>query len=362
MSSNSIFIKNLKKIGIEFFTGVPDSVLKNLTDEIPKNENHIITANEGSSIALAAGYYLSKKRLGCVYFQNSGLGNAINPLASITHKKVYSIPLLLLIGWRGYPRSNDEPQHLVKGLITKNILKLLNIKYLIMNKKTKFSQINKIISYSKKKKIPVALIFKKTFPDKIRDKKINNYKVSRSDALLEILKNIKKNTKIISSTGYNSREILKIREKNNINLGKDFYLVGGMGHTSMVALGSSIFDRKNILCLDGDGSMLMHFGNLFTAAQYSKKNFKYILLNNGAHESVGGQTTNSFKMNLKKISYGLGFKEYQIIKDLDILKKNIGKIINKKKSIFLEIKISNQNMKELPRPKNLKSIKHNFMS
>ncbi len=152
MSSNSIFIKNLKKIGIEFFTGVPDSVLKNLTDEIPKNKNHIITANEGSSIALAAGYYLSKKRLGCVYFQNSGLGNAINPLASITHKKVYSIPLLLLIGWRGYPRSNDEPQHLVKGLITKNILKLLNIKYLIMNKKTKFSQINKIISYSKKKK------------------------------------------------------------------------------------------------------------------------------------------------------------------------------------------------------------------
>ncbi len=145
-------------------------------------------------------------------------------------------------------------------------------------------------------------------------------------------------------------------------MGKDFYLVGGMGHTSMVALGSSIFDRKNILCLDGDGSMLMHFGNLFTEAQYSKKNFKYILLNNGAHEYVGGQTTNSFKMNLKKISYGLGFKEYQIIKDLDILKKNIGKIINKKKSIFLEIKISNQNMKELPRPKNLKSIKHNFMS
>ena len=282
----------LKKNQINFFTGVPDSVLKNfiyILDSNKKKMKHIIAPNEGSAIALAAGNYLATKKPGLVYMQNSGLGNAINPLISICHSKVYSIPLILIIGWRGSPKENDEPQHQLKGKITPSILKLLNIKFLVLNNFRDLKKIKNLINYSKYKKRPVAFLIKNNTlsldSNFQKDNKLKNY-LTREVVINALLNVIKKNTRIISTTGYTSRELFQIRKNKKYKNGKDFYMVGGMGHASMVTLGYSLSSKNQVICLDGDGSLIMHMGSLISTGLKSKSNFKHILLNNGSHESV----------------------------------------------------------------------------
>jgi phosphonopyruvate decarboxylase len=294
-----------KKNKIDFFTGVPDSVLKNfiyILDSNKKKVEHVVTANEGSAIALATGNYLATKKPALVYMQNSGLGNAINPLISICHSKVYSIPLILMIGWRGSPKENDEPQHQLKGKITPSILKLLNIKFLVLNNFKDFKKIKNLINYSKYKKKPVALLIKNNTLSlngnfEKNNKSKNN--LTREVVINELLDAIKKNTRIISTTGYTSRELFQIRRDKKCKNGKDFYMVGGMGHSSMVSLGYSLSSKNQVICLDGDGSLIMHMGSLISTGLKSKSNFKHILLNNGSHESVGDQKIDTFKVNFK---------------------------------------------------------------
>lgn len=358
------FFDFLKKRKISFFTGVPDSILKDLSIYIKENKlKHILATNEGSAVALAAGYFLSQNKIPAIYLQNSGLGNAINPLVSILHKKVYSIPSLLIIGWRGAPGLKDEPQHLTKGLITKKLLKLSGIRYCELNNKKNFNELSKLISYSKKNNTPVACLIKKnTFVNKNKHskaiKKVSQ-NLDRGFFIKELLKKTR-NTKIVSTTGYISRELFKLssdtQKKNN------FYVVGGMGHCSMIALGYSLFINKKVICLDGDGSMLMHLGSIFTIGQNAKKNFKYILLNNNSHESVGGQATNLNSVNLKIISKEFNFKNYYLINNKQDLKSKLNIFLANKKRSFLEVKISqfNEN-KLLGRPKNFIDIKKKFM-
>ena len=212
----------LKKNKINFFTGVPDSVLKNfiyILDSNKKKVKHIIAANEGSAVALAAGNYLATKKPTLVYMQNSGLGNAINPLISICHSKVYSIPLILMIGWRGSPKENDEPQHQLKGKITRSLLKLLNIKFTVLNNFRDFKKIKNLINYSKYKKRPVAFLIKNNTlsldGNFEKDNKSNNY-LTREVVINGLLNAIKKNARIISTTGYTSRELFQIRKKKKI--------------------------------------------------------------------------------------------------------------------------------------------------
>ena len=359
------FFDFLKRKNISFFTGVPDSILKEFSIYIKKNKiNHIATTNEGSAVALATGYHLSKNKIPAIYLQNSGFANSINPLVSVLHKKVYSIPSLLIIGWRGFPGSKDEPQHLTKGLITKNLLKLLGIKFCVLKNKNDFKDLSNLIDYSKKNKTPIACLVKKNTFNK--NKKIHKLKkekincVKRDHFIRELLGSIKKNTKIISTTGYISRELF--RKSSEIQKKNNFYVVGGMGHCSMIALGYSLFTNKKVLCLDGDGSMLMHFGSLFTIGQYSKKNFKYILLNNNSHESVGGQETYLQNINLKKIVKELKFDNYYLIRNSKELKSKLKFFLNSKKRSFLEVKMSKFNENHLlGRPKNFIEIKNNFM-
>ena len=284
------FFKFLKKKKITFFTGVPDSVLKYFINRISKLEkkNHVETFNEGSAVSLAIGYYLATKKIPCVYMQNSGLGNAINPLVSIAHPKIYSIPLLLMIGWRGSPHVNsDEPQHNVKGKITKDILKLLGIKFLTIRTKKSFPKITKLINFAQKNNKPVALLIEK---DVIKSKKKTKVKqniyngIKRELIIRELFKRIKKNTKIISTTGYTSRELFQIRKNENIRVGKDFYMVGGMGHSLMVSLGHSLNKNNEVICLDGDGALLMHLGSLRTTGIFGNKNLKHLIFNNYCHE------------------------------------------------------------------------------
>lgn len=357
-----------KKNHINFFSGVPDSVLKNLSIKIDKYsyKKHKIAVNEGSAVAMAIGYYLATKKLACVYMQNSGLGNAINPLASIAHHKVYSIPLLLLIGWRGSPSQQDEPQHMVKGKITKNLLNLLNIKYIILKKENDIKKIDKIVKVAKNKKKVVAILIENKIlkiKDKIKEKNISkSKKINRDKFIEQLLRLVKKNSKIISTTGHTSRELMKIRKECNLNNGNDFYMVGGMGHSLSVSIGMSIQSNKQIICLDGDGSLLMHLGSMFTAGFNEKLNIKHILLNNNSHESVGGQTTNAEKIDFRKLSKSLGYKNYFKISNEKNLNINLKKFLDIKKSSFLEVIIQKKLDLKLPRPKNLLAIKKKFIS
>ena len=361
---NSI-INLLSKNNSNFFTGVPDSVLKELSSFLQnkKKTNHIIATNEGAAVSLGIGHYLSTKKVPCIYMQNSGLSNALNPLISLAHEKVYSIPLILIIGWRGSPKIKDEPQHKVKGKITESILKLLNIKYTIIrsnNDLKKFDQKNKI--EKKKNTIVACLIEQGTLEKNINtNKKKDFYTLNKEIFLKTLLQSLEKNTKIISSTGYNSRELMYLREKYKIKNSNDFYMVGGMGHTSSVALGYSLFSKKKTICIDGDGSFLMHLGSIKTAGTFAGKNFKYILLNNNAHDSVGGQSTYSNDINFEKLSISLGFKNFFSIKDDKNLKRNIQSFLKSHNLSFLEVKVSNSKIKKLPRPSDLIKIKKLFM-
>ena len=358
-------INLFKKNKSTFFTGVPDSILKELSSYLQNKDkkNHILATNEGAAVSLGIGYYLSTKKIPCIYMQNSGLSNALNPLISIAHEKVYSIPLILIIGWRGSPRIKDEPQHNVKGQITENILKLLNIKYTIIRSNADLKKFDKQIKIAKKKSSIVACLIEQGTLEKTHKskKKVNFYNLDKEIFLKTLLFELKKNTKVISSTGYNSRELIYLKNKYKTIKSKNFYMVGGMGHTCSVALGYSLLSKKKIICIDGDGSFLMHLGSIKTAGTFANKNFKYILLNNNSHDSVGGQKTYINDINLKNLSKILGFKKFYSIQSNKNLKKNIQKFLFEKKLSFLEVKISNSKIKNLPRPTDLIKIKKLFM-
>ena len=358
-------INLLKKNNSNFFTGVPDSVLKELSSSL-KNKSkkkHIIATNEGAAVSLGIGHYLSTKSVPCIYMQNSGLSNALNPLISIAHKKVYSIPLILIIGWRGSPKVKDEPQHNVKGKITESILKLLNIRYTIIRTNSDLKKFDKQIKIAKKNSTIVACLIEQGTLEKNK-KIIKNkdfYKLDKELFLKTLLELLKKNTKIISSTGFNSRELMYLRNKYKIKNSSDFYMVGGMGHTASVALGYSLSSKKKVICIDGDGSLLMHLGSIKTVGTFANKNLKYILLNNNTHDSVGGQNTYSNDINFEKLSKSLGFKNFYSINSDKNLKDNIQVFLNSNNLSFLEVKVSNSRIKNLPRPTNLIKIKKLFM-
>ena len=358
-------INLLKKNNSNFFTGVPDSVLKELSSSL-KNKSkkkHIIATNEGAAVSLGIGHYLSTKSVPCIYMQNSGLSNALNPLISIAHKKVYSIPLILIIGWRGSPKVKDEPQHNVKGKITESILKLLNIRYTIIRNNSDLKKFDKQIKIAKKNSTIVACLIEQGTLEKNK-KIIKNkdfYKLDKELFLKTLLELLKKNTKIISSTGFNSRELMYLRNKYKIKNSSDFYMVGGMGHTASVALGYSLSSKKKVICIDGDGSLLMHLGSIKTVGTFANKNLKYILLNNNTHDSVGGQNTYSNDINFEKLSKSLGFKNFYSINSDKNLKDNIQVFLNSNNLSFLEVKVSNSRIKKLPRPTNLIKIKKLFM-
>ena len=307
------FYNSLIKNNFDFFTGVPDSLLKEfclcIKDLTEKNKN-IISANEGNALALACGYNISTNKYGVVYMQNSGLGNIINPLLSLADEKVYKIPVLFIIGYRGEPNIYDEPQHIKQGELTLPLLDTLGIKYCILNEEYE-TQIENCYEYISQHNKSIALIVKRNtflkYDKEINNK--NNNSLTREDVLDIIINNIGDKDFIVSTTGKTSREIFEIREKYNMQHSNDFLTVGSMGHTSSLALGISLFTKKNIFCIDGDGSMLMHYGGLAVAIQNANDNFKYILINNGCHESVGKQPTIAYQIDIPKILSGFGFRK-----------------------------------------------------
>ncbi|MDA8720016.1 phosphonopyruvate decarboxylase [bacterium] len=353
------FYNFLNSIGINFFTGVPDSLLKSFCGFVADNadtQHHVIAANEGGAVATGIGYHLATGNVPMIYMQNSGLGNAINPLISLADREVYSIPMIILIGWRGEPDFHDEPQHIKQGKIMLSMIDSMKLPCKILT--GNFDEDKEIVRLLTKEAIrnqtPVFLVARKglfkpyQFSSQEQFDQIDNLP-TRENLIIEILKALPKDTLVVSTTGMASREIYEIRDSNQAGHHLDFLTVGGMGHASQIAFGLSLHtDKKNIVCIDGDGAALMHLGSMAISGQFAKENFKHILLNNGAHDSVGGQPTVGFKIDFNNIANSFGYKCIENEgNDVTIL---IKKIINAQGPVFLELKSSLGSRKDLGRP------------
>lgn len=354
------FYDELLKNDIEFFTGVPDSLLKSFCAFIKDNVNcdkNILSANEGNAIGLAAGYHLGTGNIGLVYMQNSGIGNAINPLASLADKLVYSIPMLLVIGWRGEPNKKDEPQHKKQGLITTETLELLGIKYQVLDQNTSNDEMTVIIKkaykYMKDNNEPYALVIKKdTFEEyQLKNNIINNFEMTREEAIETIINNMSEEALIVSTTGMASRELFELREKYNESHNKDFLTVGSMGHASQIALGIALSNKhREVYCLDGDGALLMHLGGLAIIGNQKPSNFRHILINNGAHDSVGGQETVGLKIDMLSIAKACGYKKCYSCTSKEEVEKLSKELREVEGPALLEIKVKKGARKDLGRP------------
>lgn len=347
----------MRKNKIDFFTGVPDSLLKEfcfcITDNTDSRQ-HIINSNEGASIGLSIGYNLSTNKIPLVYFQNSGLGNIINPFVSLAHESVFKIPMLLFVGWRGEPGVKDEPQHFFQGNITEHLLKILEIEFELLNTETSESiiQIERIIDKIESKQKPIALLVKKDSFSKYQIKtKIGESKLKREKCIEDILDSLRKEDIIVSTTGKTSRELYELSQKNKYEA-PIFYSIGGMGYSSQISLGISKNCTNRVFCFDGDGSIIMHMGSMGIIGNNAGSNYFHVLFNNGTHESVGGQPTIGQKINFEFLAKGLGYKSYYKIKsgnDLSFFLTN--KLDSVEGPAFIEIFVDTSSRFELGRPK-----------
>ena len=351
------FIEKLRKNGIDCFAGVPDSLLKNIcayiTDHFDAQHN-IIAANEGAAVGLAAGHYLATGQPACVYMQNSGEGNIINPIASLTDPEVYNIPVLLLIGWRGRPGVHDEPQHVKQGKVTTGLLNIMGINFDVLSKEEDKveKQITKAIKALQNKKVYALVIEKDTFEDyKLQNVEVNNLTMSREEAIQTVAAVLGEKDCIVSTTGMISRELFEYRVAMNQGHERDFLTVGSMGHASQIALGIAMAQpERRVWCFDGDGATIMHMGSMAIVASKEPKNYIHVVFNNGAHDSVGGQPTVGLKIDLPTIAKAVGYKATYSVdnrSDLDSVLKNEMSQVG---PIFIEIKVKKGNRKDLGRP------------
>lgn len=349
----------LNKHNINCFAGVPDSLLKDFCAYITDNTDstkHTITANEGNAIALAAGHYLTTGNPALVYMQNSGIGNCVNPLLSLTDEDVYRIPLLMFIGWRGEPNKHDEPQHVKQGKVTDKLLKVMGIKYSVLPDSFEEAKliIDEAIMYIKEELKPFAFIIKKGIFEKynLQCKTNNKYELSREYAIETIIKKIKFSDIVVSTTGHISREVYEIRNRLEQSHKQDFLTVGSMGHASSIALGIALEKKdRNVYCFDGDGALLMHEGALTVNASKKLSNFKHIVLNNEAHDSVGGQPTANNCANIVQIALNSGYDKVYSVQSMYELENALENFISDRCTSLLEIKVKCGARADLGRPK-----------
>ena len=315
----SFFLDRCLKAGIRFFSGVPDSFLKGLCDELytrygTSSPHHIVAHNEGGAVSLCAGHYLGTGHPALCYMQNSGLGNAVNPITSLMDQKVYGIPCLLVIGWRGEPGTKDEPQHIQQGAITLSQLDLLNIPYRILSSDTSdddfLNDFDVLYNHLSTGRMAAFVIRKGVFQSCVHPDYSNAYHMSREKAAEIILSSLSDTDLVVSTTGKLSREIFEIREKNHQLHDHDFLTVGSMGHASMIALGMvESLPHLRVWCLDGDGAVLMHMGALALIGQRQPHRMVHVVIDNGAHETVGGLPVCGGSLNLSVLSMASGYPQ-----------------------------------------------------
>jgi phosphonopyruvate decarboxylase len=352
------FFNLLREKGISFYTGVPDSLLKEfcsfVNDNVPA-KNHIITANEGAAVSLASGYYLATGNPALVYMQNSGLGNSVNPLLSLADKEVYSIPVLLLVGWRGEPGKKDEPQHIKQGKVMLKMLESMEIEHAVLGETIEQAGevVDEALRIMKEKNSPYVIAVREgTFEKYSADETSGSeYELSREEAIEIVLQSLGVNDIVVSTTGKASREVFEYRKRNSQGHEKDFLTVGSMGHSSQIALGIALSKPDaRVINLDGDGSVIMHMGSLAVIGTTAPQNLYHIVLNNGAHESVGGQPTAGFMIDLPKVASACGYKlsirannSLELFSAINILAEAEG-------PVFLEIRVNKNSRKDLGRP------------
>lgn len=362
--------KLVEIIGSNFYTGVPDSQLKALCNYLMDvygidSEHHIIAANEGNSTALAAGYHLATGEIPVVYMQNSGEGNIINPVASLLNDKVYAIPTIFIIGWRGEPNVHDEPQHIYQGEVTLKLLDDMDIQNFVIDKNTaedelrsKMNEFNKLLGIGKS----VAFVVKKgtlTYENNVVYKNSNT--MSREDIIKHIVKYSDEDV-IVSTTGKASRELFEIRQGNNQSHKYDFLTVGSMGHSSSIALGVALNTNKKVWCIDGDGAALMHLGAMAVIGSNNPRNMVHIVINNSAHETVGGMPTVAGDIDIVGIAKSCGYKNFVSVDNFAELDRALENAKTKNELSFIEVKCSIGARDNLGRPTTTPiENKNNFM-
>lgn len=358
MISPKFFYDTLASYGIDFYAGVPDSLLKNLcayiTDHADSTHN-IIASNEGGAMGLAAGHYLATDQIPVVYMQNSGEGNIINPLASLTDPDVYNIPVLLIIGWRGKPGVHDEPQHVKQGKVTTGLLNVMGIDYTVLSKDEDKAenQIKKAVTFMQASKQCYALVIEKDTFDTytLQNVEKNDLTMSREDAIQTVAAALGDKDVIVSTTGMISRELFEYRTAMNEDHERDFLTVGSMGHASQIALGIALAKQnRKVWCFDGDGASIMHMGSMAIVAQKAPKNYVHVVFNNGAHDSVGGQPTVGLSINLPAVATAVGYKYVYSIESKDRLQNLLENLKKIEGPVFLEVKVKKGNRKDLGRP------------
>ena len=355
------FIEALREKGIDCFAGVPDSLLKNIcayiTDHFDAAHN-IIAANEGAAVGLAAGHYLATGQPACVYMQNSGEGNIINPLASLTDQEVYNIPVLLLIGWRGRPGVHDEPQHVKQGKVTTGLLNVMGVNYEVLSKEEDKAakQIEKAAKALANKEVFALVIEKDTFEDyKLQNVEVNDLTITREEAIQTVAAALGEKDCIVSTTGMISRELFEYRAAMNQGHERDFLTVGSMGHASQIALGIALAQpERRVWCFDGDGAAIMHMGSMAIVANKAPKNYVHVVFNNGAHDSVGGQPTVGLKIGLPAVAEAVGYKAAISVNSKEELEKELSTLNSQLSTlggpILLEVQVRKGNRKDLGRP------------
>lgn len=308
--------KFVELIGADFYTGVPDSQLKALCDYLMKRYgidpvHHLIAANEGNCAAIAAGYHLATGKIPVVYMQNSGEGNIINPAASLLSDKVYAIPVIFIIGWRGEPGIHDEPQHIYQGEVTLKLLEDMDISSFVVGKETTEEELKRALeglqsALSAGKSI--ALVVRKSALSFDGDMAYGNDHAMTREEIIRHIAAVAGESPIVCTTGKASRELFEIREANGQSHQYDFLTVGSMGHSSSIALGiAANKPGTRIWCIDGDGAVLMHMGAMAVIGANRPKNLVHVVINNGAHETVGGMPTVAGEMDLPAIAIACGY-------------------------------------------------------
>lgn len=356
MINQEMFLHTLQSEGVNFFTGVPDSYLNGFCDYLLQNvalEKNVIAANEGNAIAIAAGHFLSTQEIPFVYMQNSGLGNTVNPLVSLVDERVYALPMILLIGWRGEPDTGDWAQHELQGEITLGLLELMHIPYDVLpDEDDKVTDIVKrAVSQARKNRKPYALVAPKgVMAGEKRNNKDQTYPMSREEAIELVLDHMPADTVYTATTGRATRELFFLRERRNESGKNDFLNIGSMGHASSVAFGIALAKPgRNVVCLDGDSAAMMHLGAMTMVRKYEVPNFLHIVLNNGAHESVGGQPSVGHLIDFTKIAESCGYKTVgRPVTTREELTHAIGTLLKEPSARFIDVRIHKGMRGKLP--------------
>lgn len=357
--------------GVSFFAGVPDSLLKDfcayVTDHTPPERN-VITSNEGSAVALVAGYHLATSEVGLVYMQNSGLGNAVNPLSSLADPEVYAIPMLLVIGWRGEPgKKKDEPQHVKIGRVQNDLLAALEVPFAVLPKELDAARaaVETAVATLRERSTPYALVVQAGTFDRYRLETLREttFPMSREEAIGVAADGIGPDAFVVSTTGMASRELFEHRVRNSQDRSTDFLTVGSMGHASQIALGVALSRRdRQVYCLDGDGAVLMHMGGLATLGALAPANFKHVVLNNGAHDSVGGQPTAGLDIDLPAIFRACGYRAALRAETRDELLRALKELGAIKGPAMVEVRVRKGARADLGRPTSTpRESKEHFM-